>query len=184
MTPDNLQPLLDKYRDGTLTDSERDELNRLTRRDEVFSAADRRASGILFRRTAGRVGLVMAALALLGAGVWMLRPRTAQGPLMADNTPATTLVPDTTPATPQERIYQGRREEEEGASKLLASSQLKSDKNAPKMASAAKKITTAPIPVVKTTQTVVHQEVESVVTCNNQCEADSVINDIWKFLSA
>ena len=27
------------------------------------------------------------------------------------------------------------------------------------------------------------QKVETVVTCNSQCDADSVISEIWKFLS-
>ena len=39
MKQNSLQYLLDKYREGTLTDEERTELNRLAHRDEVMSSS-------------------------------------------------------------------------------------------------------------------------------------------------
>ena len=46
MKTESLERLMDKYREGTLSDEERDELNRLTHRDAVMAAASQRARGI------------------------------------------------------------------------------------------------------------------------------------------
>lgn len=184
MTQNQLPDLLEKYREGTLSAEELDLLNNLTHRDEVFSAAGRRANGIIFRRVAARTGLAVAALLLVGAGIWMLQPHTAEAPLVAEaQVPQVAL--DTPSLTPlQETTCQIRREEEEYASKPLETNQLPTAKKRTQNRSVAISATPAPQPAVQTTQTVVRQSVESVVVCNNKCEADSVISDIWKFLSA
>ena len=184
MKQDTLQHLLEKYREGTLSGEELSQLNSLAHKDEVLSAAHRQARGILVRRYTGRAGLALAALMLVGAGVWMMRPPSAEAPLVAETRPTTPSVASPLPAPPLEDTYQGRRGEEEGASKMLASNQLKTRPSAPEKALPAQKNAPVATPPVTSTHTVVHQSVEAVVTCNNQCEADSVINDIWKFLLA
>ena len=42
----------------------------------------------------------------------------------------------------------------------------------------------AAVAASKPARKVRHKAEEPVVMCNNECEADSVINDIWNFLSA
>ena len=44
--------------------------------------------------------------------------------------------------------------------------------------------TAAAVPHKQKQQPKAVQAGEPVVTCNSQCDADSVINDIWKFLTA
>ena len=184
MTQNPLPDLLEKYREGTLSPEELDLLNNLTRRDEVFSAAGRRANGIIFRRVAARTGLAVAALLLVGAGIWMLHPHSAEAPLVAEAQVPQVALDTPSPTLPQETIFQGRREEEEDSHKTLANNQLPTNKKRTKNRSVAISATPSPQPAVQTTQTIVRQSVESIVICNNQCEADSVISDIRKFLSA
>ena len=66
MKQDSIQQLLAKRQAGTLTDSELEELNRLTHKDEVVAAANRRATGIIRRR----VSLTIAAVMVAGAGAF------------------------------------------------------------------------------------------------------------------
>ena len=172
MTQDNLPRLLDKYREGTISDAELAELNRLTHRDEVLASANRRAGTILFRRYAGRTDLAVAALLLLGAGVWALRPHHDDSPLVAEaQLPAAAPLAAPQPAAPP------------AAAPLASQPPATAPKTSRKAARQAQP-KHAPAVVTKQLQLIDDQPVESVVTCNNKCEADSVISDIWKFLSA
>ena len=155
MKQDTLQHLLAKYQNGTISGEELQQLNTLSRRDEVLAAADREARGIIRRRTVRTVALSMTGLMVVGAGVWMLTA-PQQGNMVAEVQPA----PQITVVEPQPVAA------EEPAAVAVESP-------APVRKAAAKPATVA------------KQEAdEPVVICNNQCDADSVISDIWKFLSA
>lgn len=161
MKNDIIQHLLERYREGTLSDSERAELNRLTHRDEVMAQAERQAGGIVRRR---RSALFSAAgLMVAGLAAWsLLGPRHAEAPLVAEAAVPAVVAPQpaavehlapTTPATVQRAA--------------VRTAPVGTKKAAPATTAAR----TAP------------RVEEPVVVCNNQCEADSVINDIWKFLT-
>lgn len=160
MKENSLEQLLAKYQDGTLSADELEQLNKLTHKDEVFAAANRRANGIIRRRT---IGAIVSVVAVVGVGIGLLMPRN-ETPLIAE-VQETPVVFDEQPTTveasplPQQAI------------------------TAPTPVRAKKKVT--PVAETADNETIVIQDnVEPTVICNNQCDADSVINDIWKFLSA
>lgn len=169
MKQDTLQSLLDKYREGTLSDSERSELERLSHKDEVFSAAHHQATGIIRRR----VALAVSAVMLCGAGIWALQPGASNpAPQVAEATAPTpevqqevleTLAPAATPEP----------------APLVAEAQIKpATQTHP---DATHKPIQRPKPADAAPST--RPSDEPVVMCNNQCDADSVINDIRKFLA-
>lgn len=148
MKTDTLQHLLDGYREGTLSDNERTELEQLSRRDKVMAEASRRADGIVRRRRAAIFSLT--GLLLVGATVWSLLPREQAVPLVAEA------------AVPEIPIVSVEPTVEEPAVEPPVI------KDSPKHAPHRRTVSTSQEPVVM---------------CNNQCEADSVISDIWKFLT-
>lgn len=145
MKQDSLQYLLEKYREGALSDDERSELERLTHKDEVMASASRRVVAIVRRR----ISLTIAAVMVAGAGVVAVLPHGMQEPMVAEvqELPA---VKEDVPAV--EEVM------------------LPAVNNVPEKKAAAVK------PKVK-------RRDEPVVVCNSQCDADSVISDIRKFLS-
>lgn len=163
MKNESLQQLMERYREGTLSESEVDELNRLCHRDEVMAAAEKRANGIVRRRRS--IAFTVAGLLVAGVATWSLLPqRHDSTPLMAGTAvpeaaplpepvrevPVETAVPVTPTARPATSVRTAKRTAEAHHTNS------------------------------------VHSQPEAtgtVVTCNNQCEADSVINDIWKFLT-
>ncbi|MDY6371679.1 MAG: hypothetical protein SPL12_05200 [Bacteroidales bacterium] len=165
MKMDDIQRLLQKYHDGTLTPGEQAELDRLTHKDEVLGEAFHKADGIVRRRQVRYLAMAMTGLVLLGAGVWMARPSQEAAPLVAGRQALPAAVADEAPAPPPAQPTVA------GEPVLVA---------AARPANVAKP---APKPVAPT-QAAPHAEQQTVVVCNTQCEADSVINNIWKFLSA
>ena len=156
MKMDDIQRLLQKYHDGTLTPGEQAELDRLTHKDEVLGEAFHKADGIVRRRQVRYLAMAMTGLVLLGAGVWMARPSQEAAPLVAERQALPAAVADEAPAPPPAQPTAAR------------------PANVAKPASKP----------VAPTQAAPHVEQQTVVVCNTQCEADSVISDIWKFLSA
>jgi hypothetical protein len=162
MKQDSIQQLLAKRQAGTISDEELETLNRLTRRDEVFAAADRQAKGIVRRRRIGLSALALTIVAAGGAGLLFLQP-SGETPTVAKQEPAAPTVVETitveeiaTPATPATVIED-----------VAATHPRTAEPQPKKPAAASTRATTNPV-----------------VVCNNQCEADSVISDIWKFLTA
>lgn len=160
MKDNSLQQLLAKYQEGTLSADELEQLNQLTHKDEVLSAANRRANGIIRRRT---IGAIVSVVAVVGVGVGLLLPNN-EAPLIAEAQEApivTTEQPTTIETAPVAQ------------DDIIAPTPVKAKKKAR--------------PVIKTVDNetiVIEENVEPTVICNNQCDADSVINDIWKFLTA
>ena len=153
----DIQPLLERYREGSLSDSERDELNRLAGRDAVLFAASRRADGIRRRR---RTALfTTAGLLLVGTAVWTFLPRQ-ESPLMAE-----AIVPEAVMPAEPAAVEQPAPAEPAASQTAPAHTSSRPASLQPRQAAAAK------------------TDDETIVICNNQCEADSVISDIWKFLT-
>ena len=161
MKQNSLQYLLDKYREGTLTDEERTELNRLAHRDEVMSSARSRARGILWHRASLAVG----AVAVIGAGVMAVMPRPTEDVMIAE----VREVPTTVQVAPEAEHVLRPVENRDVAPKPVEAA--KSNVNP---VATARPVNTKPTAIRKK---------EPVVVCNNQCDADSVINDIKRFLS-
>lgn len=161
MKNNDIQTLLERYREGTLSDSELDELNRLAGRDEVMASAGRQADSILRRRRT--IVYTLAGLLVAGGFLWTLIPRQ-ETPLVAEAT-----VPEAIVEPIVEQVAPA-------ASTTVAPTPTHHVRHTPEPRTVAKAVHTAP--------TIVEMPAEEpVVICNNQCEADSVISDIWKFLT-
>ena len=128
----------------------------LAGRDEAMAEVDRRVAGIRRARRRRTVALTTTAVLALGVGTLLFVPK-GQPTLVAEHrAPAAIAVTaDTAIAATTVETVQAEVQPEKPAV----------ERNAPK--------------AVKT-----HRITEPVVMCNNQCDADSVISDIWKFLSA
>lgn len=158
MKKNSIQELLAKRAAGTLTDNELTTLNALSGRDEVVAGAERRAVAIRHRRR--RVAAMAAGVvAVMAVGLTLLMPRHEE-PLMAkQEVPVQQVVDDEVMTAPVEA--------------------------APvQVAAVSTGETAAAVPHKQKQQPKAAQAGEPVVTCNSQCDADSVINDIWKFLTA
>ncbi len=156
-----MQRLMEKYREGLLSDAEMETLNALAHKDEVMNAASHRAAGIVRRRTA-LCGTVAMVCLMVGAGVWMTSTRQ-ETPLLAEAKAPEVLVEPTVTPLEESTVAENPRAEEK-------SRPVVTNPVAVKPADIEESL---PVEEVK----------EPVVICNNQCDADSVINDIWKFLS-
>lgn len=159
MKQNSLQYLLEKYREGTLTDDERTELERLSHRDEVMAAASRHATGIVRRR----VSLVIGAVVVLGVGTTLMIPRPTEEVMIAEAhnvPPAVQMVPET------EQVLRPAEMRETEPQHIIEA-----------------KTTAKPMSACPTVRRNAVRKSDPVVVCNNQCDADSVISDIKRFLS-
>lgn len=165
MKQESIERYLAKRQAGTLSDSELDELNRLTRKDEVIARAERQAA-VIVRRRRTTVAVIVAGLALTGAGLALLQPRQQTTLIARQQTitapPAAIPVQAVQPVQAMEAATTAMRPTPEATA-------VRAGKPTPQ----------TPATTVKSVA-----GKGTVVVCNNQCEADSVINDIWKFLKA
>lgn len=161
MKNDSLAQLLAKHEQGLLTDEERASLDLLTEKEAVMKAVDRRVGKIRRGRIVRGAGLAATFVALAGVGIGLLAPsHNTEGPsvaaLQTDAVEPTSIVP---PA------------EEPMATPVTATEPVDKPQPAIRHNIAAK-----PQPATAKN--------EQVVICNNSCDADSVIDEIWKFLTA
>lgn len=165
-----LQILLEKYRKGTISDSERSELEHLSHKEEVFSAARSRATGIIHRR----VALAVSALMICGAGIWAVLPGSQQMPQVAEVVQMPPEVPMEVSETVESKAIA------EPTPLVAEAHEVKRHAN-----TARKVLDVSAVPTEKPAEVVVPEKSSSdpVVMCNNQCDADSVISDIRKFLA-
>jgi hypothetical protein len=172
MKMDVIQSLLVKYQEGTITREELEKLGFLTRKEEVMEEAFDRANVIVRRRMVRNIALALTGVIVLGAGVWMMNPGQENGGLTAQ-TEAATTTPAVVEDTPEEVRIPSVQEVKEMASPIQVAS-----------ADEIEQVVAEP----RETNVIVKQEPKikrkPVVVCNTQCDADAVINDIWKFLSA
>lgn len=166
-----LQMLLERYREGTLTDSERSELERMSHKEEVFSAARSRATGIIRRR----VALTVSAIMICGAGIWAVLP--GGGSQMSQVAKVVAPIP---------KVPQEVRETLAPEVPAEPAPMVAEVRETPRSAAVTRKVRpadVAPTPEVGS-QCSEYNDQEPVVVCNSQCDADSVISDIKKFLCA
>ena len=102
----NIDNLLQRYSEGTITPEEQDELNRLTRRDEVFHAAEAEAHTIRRRRraTASTVAAVLIVAGVLFTILPQNRLSTGDAPLIAQAEPAHAALASTSHPKPSKAI--------------------------------------------------------------------------------
>ena len=174
-----IETLLQKYSDGTLSSEELDHLNRLTHRDAIVGHATQEADAARRRRT---VLLSTTASVLLvaatGLTLW-LRPAasgTEEATLIAQETREIRSTMQEIPAdAPEAPATTGTPSPRQKAS-LRA-------KTGPEAPAPATPVATRPTPVaVEEMATPITESSDPVVACNTQCSPDSVINDIWRFL--
>lgn len=158
MKHNEIEALLEKRRAGTLTDDELAELNTLSRRDEVMADAERRADTIVRRRRSSV--MAFSAIAAIGIGAALLT--------MPQKNETQTIAMQTTSITVEK-------------TSTVAPTSMVEAQTEPVQVAAAKPAAAKHKPA--TVKATVKSD-EPVVVCNSQCNADSVISDIWKFLSA
>ena len=157
MKQETIKALLAKREAGTLTDEELEMLNRLTRRDEVVAGAERQAKVIVIRRRRTLAACV-AAFVMVGAAGMLFTQRHDSVPMVAQN--------ETVAEVPEEEDIMAPVEVEPQQTAAVNVEKTMAP------AKADRKHTTKPTAK------------DPVVMCNSQCDADSVISDIWKFLTA
>ena len=164
MKQDSIQRLLEKYREGTLSPAELTELNRLTHKDEVVKAASHRAGRIIMRRRVAWTSMAVVALLVTGVGVRIVMPSGEEPVLVAEQRVPMEVQP---------------QQEESEVTEAIAAKVEQILPEVPKVVRAHK-----PTPRRGKPSSAMDVAVSKpVVVCNNQCEADSVINDIKRFLS-
>ena len=155
MKQNTIETLLEKRRRGELSDEELQQLGTLSRRAEVLAEADRRADVVIRRRRTGVAAF--SAIAAIAAGAFIIvgQPKD-EAPMVAMQT-VQIAVETTSEAEPTPTVEKKAEPVQMAAAKPAVHKH--------KAATSAKAD-------------------EPVVMCNNQCDADSVISDIWKFLTA
>lgn len=157
MKQETIKKLLAKLEAGTLTNEELEMLNRLTRRDEVVAGAEKRAAVIVGRRRRVVAACVAVCVMVVAAGLLFTQRH------------------DTAPMVAQQETVVEIPEEESIMTPLEVAPQQTAAVNVDKTAAPTKADRKH---VAKPTAE------DPVVMCNSQCDADSVISDIWKFLTA
>jgi len=158
MKQETIKALLAKREAGTLTDEELELLNRLTRRDEVMAGAEKRAAVIVGRRRRAMAACVAVCI-VAGAIGLLFTQRHDTAPMMAQQEAVAVEVPE------EETIMTAVEIEPQQTAAVNVEKTVAPTK-------VDRKHVTKPIAK------------DPVVMCNSQCDADSVISDIWKFLTA
>lgn len=180
----NLEYLLRRHAEGTLTPDEQKELNQLTHRDSVVQTASLRADKICRQR---RIGLTAVASLLIVAGTFYLLPNnnamTEGGPVIAQaDIPA--MQPATQPAATEQQPALLPADKEESLPAV-------SHQTVPAAISTPAAHIAEPAAVESPSLDItdeiapdIHHDATPVVACNTQCSPEDVIDDIWKFLKA
>ena len=153
MKKDTIQSLLAKRQAGTISEEEITQLTTLSRRDETMAAAERRADGII--RTRRRLVSACAALVVVAVGtIALFTMPQHEMPQLAQHQPEVAQpMEDPEVAIPVEAVAE------------------------PIQVASVKPVHRKVKPAAPAVSD------EPVVMCNSQCDADSVISEIWKFLS-
>lgn len=173
-----LESLLKKYAEGTITQEEQSQLEQLTHRDRVVSAAGQQAVAI-HRRRVVRIGTVASIAVVLAVGAtFLFRPSVQDAKneaVLVAETDVHSVQPIAIPSvqeevqTPVSRPKQPVLTTMDVAEVTPAEQQVMVEK----VVSAELQDEVMPAVVISS---------DPVVACNTQCSPDSVINDIWKFL--
>ena len=158
MKQETIEKLLAMREADRLTDEELALLHKLTRRDEVVAGAERKAKAIVTRRRRTLAACVAACVMVVAVGLLFTQHH------------------DTAPMLAQQEAVVKVQEEETILQPVEAMPELTAAVEAEKVS----------VPATKTDRKRVAKPAtkDPVVMCNSQCDADSVISDIWKFLTA
>lgn len=175
----NLENLLRKQYEGTITSAELEELNLLTHRKQVIDKAEQRAKVIVRRRTAA-VATFCALVLVSGA---LLIPshqldKMPSGSLIANTHVPSVSAQETTPPS----TLSSEKEEHRLARDVQIEATIQHVQHSD--TTPATSFVEEPVQSIEELAPEVLPSVEPIVACNSQCTPDSVINDIWKFLRA
>lgn len=177
----NLEYLLRRYAEGTLTPDEQIELNQLTHRDNIIQSASQRADKVCRQR---RIGITSVASLLLVAGAFYLLPSRQSS------------IVDSTPIIAQADIPAVKAVTAEQLPAIMSAEQPKAQPVQNRTATpaattqqepTASEPTAVESPAVNVADEIapdIHLGNAPVVACNTQCSPEDVIDDIWKFLNA
>ena len=179
----NIDNLLQRYSEGTITPEEQDELNCLTRRDEVFHAAEAEAHTIRRRRraTASTVAAVLIVAGVLFTILPQNRLSTGDAPLIAQAETGSQATPQHLSQTlPPDAATNAQ------PAALPQPAQTVATQAEPSHAAPASTSHPKPSKAIETLDNEIEPllDPDPIVACNTQCSPDSVINDIWNFLRA
>lgn len=177
-----IQTLLQRRAEGTLTAEELDRLNQLTHRDDVVSAAAHRAS-VLRKHQMQRLSALGSVLlvAAVGSFLWF-SPSHEQEPLMAQS--------NAVKESPIDRVEVPQIDEQENVEQYAkaevpsASHSAAVHETPTRCDTADQVVESAPLSVPLDQLVIETPANSNSVACNTQCAPDSVINDIWLFLKA
>lgn len=179
----NLETLLRRHYEGVITPEEQSELDRLTHREQVISAASKRAKVLRRRQLAAATG--MASVLLVAGALFFVHPSLSQSesnmPLMAQVDESVASDVEKTSSSPQPIVTTSE-------SQLSAVDEQDTQLLEPKPHSVSLPVETPEhVEMIEAEsecdllQTAL-PDCEPIVACNTACSPDSVINDIWKFL--
>lgn len=178
----NLEYLLHRYAEGTITPDEQNELNQLTHRDSIIQTASHRADKVCRQR---RLGISAVASLLIVAGAFHLLPSrqgitNGSAPIVAQAD-----IPTAQPAAIDQQepaSMPAEKTEAKPANRRQATPAVVKQQE-PRTAE-QKNIESPAIEVTNEITPEIHHDVTPVVACNTQCSPEDVIDDIWKFLNA
>lgn len=178
----NLEYLLRRHAEGSLTPEEKTQLDMFTHHDDVMKAANQRAGQI--RRQRG-LGISAAASVLIVAGFFFLHNGTSET-LSGSPVTAEAEIPTATAVQSEKAPVQPLPAAAETA--YSKTSIIRHDTTS-KLRQARD---TEPIQAVEPSTTNLSEEIASdvhlapspIVACNTECSPEDVIDDIWKFLNA
>lgn len=174
MKNQEINSLLQKYSQGTIADSELAALQQATHLERVVASAVSE-SAVLRRARLRRMSALSVALLLVGGGVALLRPQqgAVQTMPIAQVSAESVIVPADTAMLPIEQHAV------QSAKHYVDQTPSVADSARPK--APARKVETI-IPMEEMPVTGVVDVSEMKVLCNIECDADSVLSEVFKFL--
>lgn len=178
----NLEYLLRRYAEGTLTPDEQNELNQLTHRDSMIQTASQRADKVRRQR---RLSISAVASLLIVAGAFYLLPSRQSVTNGGAPIVAQADIPAAQPAAidQQEPVAMPA---EKAEAKPTASRQAMPTvvKQQESRTAEPKNVESPALEVTNEIAPEIHHDIAPEVACNTQCSPEDVIDDIWKFLNA
>lgn len=173
----NIETLLRRYAEGTLTPEQQAELDALTHRQQVWQAANQQATDIR-RRRRGSIAAVVS-LCVVSAVFVLLRP-ASQG--VSDAKPVVAQVqPQSVAPTDAPMAINVAMQDSPDQEMLHVESVV--EHTVAETVHASRQVASHPADVMPVANPVEPAD-QTIVACNTQCSPDSVINDIWNFLRA
>lgn len=178
----NIEQLLKRQYEGTISPKEEQILNEITHRSQVLGNAERRSYIIRSRRI--KLSGTICSILFIAGIIYTLQ--TNKTPKLSDASQIATISTNEMVVTDTCILF--RQQEVDGQINLLAETNHKSTKYTHHSTTESSYSNDSDNGIVsveacpETPTTPIREE--TVVACNTQCSPDSVINDIWNFLHA